>query len=261
MDDMNKRPLIITLDGDGFKWNTNYDSRTVGEVFRDEIIKQYPFCFTASVVIDDVFGPGRAFYLNLAKEIFGLDNVEAASHSWSHPRDWQNSNINLEREIVESVNFINREILVKEKKVKVFLWTGRCNPVEDAFALLGKLNIYNLNSSKIDQPFLRVGEYVHYMSRAYPDWHYMELKKIWPVPYSDENYKAISCCGSRLDGFKNIVDYFKSNPDVPIHLWLHWYSAVRRESLDAVKFVLDWCLKQNARSIFASEYVSLILPG
>ena len=256
-----KRLLFITIYGDDFTWKTNYDKRYVGEVFRDEIVRQYPFLFTASIVAGDISNSKGNFHLELAREIFGFDNIEAASHSWSHPRDWRDEKIDLAHEIVDSVNFIDQKILPKYKKVKMFLWTGKTNPTEKALEIVDRLGIQNLNGNEIDKCFVQVGKYPHFMSRAYPDWHYMNLKEIWHGLTEQEKYRVLKSYNGKLDGFKYIIKYFKLNPYLPIHLWIHWYSIVRRESMDAIKFVLDWCLKQKVRSIFASEYISLIQSG
>lgn len=244
------RTLIISIDGDGFSWPSEIDNEKAGNIFLEEIIKNYPFKFTASVIIKDIVRDKNNF--NLAKEIFSQGNVEAASHSWNHPRNWQKKGINLKHEIDESVDFINKNLLPKNKKVKLFLWTGRCNPSEEALAMVSKLKIVNLNGNNIDLPFLKIGYYRQFMSRAYPDWHYLDLKKVWVNRDSPNQLRLTS---RRLDGYKKIVTYFEENPQIPVHLWLHWYSAVRPDSLGAIKYVLDWCLKQNLKPTFSSNYI------
>ncbi len=71
---------MVTIDGDGFIYRTNFDGRRVGEVIYDEILVNYPIPFCASVVAGDheVY-PGE-FDLALARKIFALPNIEAASH-------------------------------------------------------------------------------------------------------------------------------------------------------------------------------------
>ncbi len=252
----NPRQIFITIDGDGFCWHSKKKC-VVAEVFFNEIITQYPFLFTVSVTVKEITNSDNKNF-DLAKKIFSLKNVEPASHSWSHPRNWSNPNIDLDQEINESIKYINHYLLPKDKKVKVFLWTGRCNPDQKALAHLSKLNVFNLNGNRIYLPYVKKGKYKHFMSRAYPDWHYMNLKNLWHNGDSDS--KLITHKG-KLDGYKKIIDYFEENPSQPIHLWLHWYSAARKDSLGAIKDVLDWCLRKDLKSMFVSEYINSIKNG
>ena len=248
---INPRRVFITIDGDGFGWQSK-DGKMAGEIFLNEIITKYPFMFTVSVIAKDIINSHDKTF-DLAKKIFSLKNIEPASHSWNHPRSWSNQNIDLNQEINKPIKYIDSYLLPKDKKVKIFLWTGRCNPNQKTLARVSKLNVLNLNGNRIFAPYVKKGKYKHFMSRSYPDWHYMNLKNIWS---NGDSLLALMTYEGKLDGYKKIIDYFEENPSQPVHLWLHWYSAVREDSLDAIKTVLNWCLKQNFNPVFASEYIN-----
>lgn len=251
-----KRLLFITIDGDGFIYKTNHDNRCVGEVFLNEIIKTYPFLFTASISVGDIFKYPDKFDIELIKRIFKLDNVEAASHGWDHPHNWQTRGVDIKREIIDSVNFINKYLLTSSKKVKIFLWTGLCNPSEECLKIVESLGIENLNDFRDkNKPFKKVGKYFHFMSRADMDFTYMDIENIKAKHKLSSYQNAFYLGNVCLNGFKKVVKYYESNPGLPVHLWIHWYSAVRKESLNALKYVLDWCLIHELKPVFASEYI------
>ena len=75
-----------------------------------------------------------------ARRIFALPNVEVASHTYSHPFEWEDAEagkrephvphlaikgytFDLEREIKGSIDYIN-SLAPRDKRVKVLLWTG-----------------------------------------------------------------------------------------------------------------------------------------
>lgn len=248
-----KRSLIITIDGDGFCWK-NSKSQLAGQIFYEEIIKKYPFLFTASVIVKDLLERDKTS-IDLTKKIFASKSVEIASHSFSHPRNWQDPDINLKKEIDYSVEYINNFLSPKNKKVKIFLWTGQCNPDKKALSRVENLRIFNFNGNEINSPYIQKGHFKQYMSRAYPDWHYMNLKKIWR---GDDSCSKLITYKGKLDGYKEIIKYFEDNPSRPVHLWLHWYSALRKDSLEAIKEALNWCLNNDLKSVYASEYIKNI---
>ncbi len=257
-----KRVIFISIDGDGFIYKTNYNNRYVGEVFLEEIIKKYPFLFTASVSVGDIFKYPQEFNTNLIKKIFSLENVEAASHSWSHPHDWRSPDVDIKHEIFDSVDFINKYLLPPPKKVKIFLWTGLCNPTQECLSMVKHLGIENLNGfGDKNKAFIKMGNQFHFISKTDMDFTYMGLENLRKRLNTNKYYDILYSYKGQLEGLKKIVEYYKFNSHLPVHLWIHWYSAVRQDSLDALKYVLDWCLTQSLQPVFASEYVKIIAKG
>ena len=64
---------------------------TCGAVVRDQLLKQYDLPFTVSVITCEVDPQalGSPEVVKLARSIFELPNVEPASHTFSHPFDWE----------------------------------------------------------------------------------------------------------------------------------------------------------------------------
>ena len=91
-----KRELLITIDGDGFIFRDRVGDRAVGELILEEVLTQYPFKFTASFIAGEMGTYRDSFDLDLAARILALENVEAASHSWSHPHDWASAGVDAE---------------------------------------------------------------------------------------------------------------------------------------------------------------------
>jgi len=253
---LSTRPLFVTIDGDGFIYRSGFDHRSVGELIYDEILCVYPYCFTASFIAGEMEKYPAEFDVDLVREILALENVEAASHSWSHPHDWVSEDVDIEQETTHSVRYIEQRLLPQGKKVKLFLWTGKCNPTEQALAAVDRLGIGNLNGCNPFVPWVWVGKSLQFSARAYDDWHYMDLGRLIRETGGSSVYSFLKGYHGRLDGFSRIITFYHDHPDLPVHVYFHWYSAVRRESLDALKKVLDWCSDQGCRPVFASDYVT-----
>ncbi|MFH1416553.1 MAG: hypothetical protein ABIH89_10770 [Elusimicrobiota bacterium] len=80
------------IDGDGFR-NVSYidgNSLSAGIVY-EEVLRVFRFPVTASFITSEI---DPAYYgseatLALARDILFLDNVEAGSHAFTHPLDWE----------------------------------------------------------------------------------------------------------------------------------------------------------------------------
>ena len=260
---MQQRQLIVSIDGDGFIYRTAYDGRWVGEVLFEQVLTQYPFRFCASFIAGEhQFYPGE-FNLELARRILALDNVDAASHSWSHPHDWREP-VDLELEIGESVRYINRHFLPSGKAADVFLWTGKCNPQSDALAMASSLGLWNLNGGNPAFAWSGNRNSPQFHQRALSDWDLMGMVGLYSEARSiDKNpkvYPLLAGHPGNLGGFKDAIGYFESHPDRPVHVYFHWYSAVRRDSLSALLEVLDWCRSRDLEAVSVASHLASIAP-
>ena len=180
-----RRILYSHIDGDGFRNVTKFDqNRYAGEIVYDEILQSYPWPITVSFITAEIDPQylGSERLVNISREIFKLPHVEAGSHAFSHPLDWNNQltafeikdysqkakksdkenyaqdslypdaamitvdrQVYLNREIKDAVNYINQSLLPPEKKVKVYQWSGDCKPPEEAIAIADRQNIENIN--------------------------------------------------------------------------------------------------------------------
>jgi len=263
------------IDGDGFSGISLIDRYSYSSEFiRDQIFKKYPLPFTVSVISGEIEEKGYSYYnrgYDIAREIYSLPNIEAASHSYGHPFNWNDGNLeitrenqewksrvvelNLDKEILSSIRFINQNLLPEEKDVEVFLWSGLCNPDEEALAYLDKICLPNLNGGDpiFDShhpsyahlaPFaIKVGEYWQYYTSASNDYIYT---KGWT-----ENY----------GNMKQLVNHYKNTESprriVPLNAYFHFYIGDRQAGLDGLKEALDYCMDTRIAPMFSSEYLSV----
>jgi hypothetical protein len=144
------------------------------------------------------------------------------------------------------------------KRVKTFFWTGRCNPTVAALRAVERHGLGNLNGGDPQRAYEEHGVLRHYMSRADNDWVYMDLERLIVKAKAGPVYGFLQRHSGRLDGFRRVIAFFEAHPELPIHVYFHWYSAVRSDSLAALQEVLDWCRGQECRPVFASEYIDAL---
>ncbi|MEI7998717.1 MAG: hypothetical protein WCH62_04350, partial [Candidatus Omnitrophota bacterium] len=179
-----RRIFYSHIDGDGFI-NISQVKPTImsGQIIFDEILKKYSLPFTVSLIEAEVspkyLGSPKA--MDIARDIFKLDNVEIGAHSFTHPLDWQRQwtaypikgytrTINLsedpdmaesryayvyiikaprseflKREIDDEVGFLKQQLAPKDKKVAIYQWTGSCVPPAEGIARTRDLGIRNIN--------------------------------------------------------------------------------------------------------------------
>lgn len=277
-----RRLLTAHIDGDAFFGDTDFDpSKTTGEVIKNDIIMRYKIPHTVSIIEAEVapwgLYPKKSKRLEkIAKSIFALSNVEAASHTFSHPFFWKKINarkakeegyghnlpvkgyrFNIKREISGSVKYINKALMPKGKKVKVFLWSGDCLPPKEALKITYKIGIYNVNGGDTNitnqSPFIshispmgiNLGEYFQVYAPIINENVYTNL---WHGPYY---------------GYINVISTFrltdKPRRVKPISIYYHFYSGQKLASLRALKKVYNWALSQEVNPVYISEYAQKVL--
>ncbi|MEZ0323583.1 MAG: endo alpha-1,4 polygalactosaminidase [Hydrogenothermaceae bacterium] len=278
-----RRILTAHIDGDGFFGVADFNpSKNLGEIIRDEILKKYRIPHTISIIEGEIAPYGlypekSSFLESVAKSIFQLSNVEPASHSFSHPFKWQliekavsdNKNINegynlniknytfdLKREIVGSIEYINRNLLPKDKTVKAFLWTGDCIPSKNALKLTYEAGVYNVNGGNTwineKEPFYSLISPMGFDRDGY-----------FQVYSAVQNENVYTDLWRDYFGYIRVIDTFKMTEKPvrlkPISIYYHFYSGQKLASLKALKEVYNYVMKQNTNPIFLSEYAQRVL--
>ncbi|MBL9115473.1 MAG: hypothetical protein JNJ83_10750 [Verrucomicrobiaceae bacterium] len=273
------------IDGDGFGSLTQFRGHPFcAEVVRDKILKAFPLPVTVSIVEAEIKGMAQGIdeswkpkLVDLAKSIFQLPNVRAASHSFAHPYQWDATDpnpgiytepfmtlkpdvpyrqVSVDREIRGSVDYINSELLPKDKKVELMLWSGNCRPGAEALRLVEDLGIYNMNGGQT------------IVSRLYPG-----IAGVAPrvMPWGDElqihasNQNEFMYAngwnGPFFGGFADVVDTFERTESPrrlkPVNVYYHFYSATSLSSLRALEKVHRWCMAQPLHGVSALEYAQL----
>lgn len=273
-----KRLLITHIDGDGFASKAEFPgSPWAAEVLYREILQRYPLPTTVSVIEGEMAKTGLYPQLAgtlepIARKMFALPHVEAASHSYSHPFHWKklqagstDEGYNLQipgyaydvdREISGSVRYVD-SLLPKGKRCQVFLWTGDCNPSKATLIKTDQAGLLNMNGGETT------------ISRMNPT-----LTAVAPLgiprdaifqvyaPNQNENLYTNLWTGP-FYGYERVIETFQLTETPrrlkPINIYYHTYSASKPASLKALKRVYDWALNQSVMPIHASTYIRKVL--
>ena len=155
-----RRLFVLHVDGDGFESVSTVPSesgarRLNAEVFAERIIDRFRVPMTVSVIVASLtehFEPtSPTRQMEVARELFARDWVEAASHSVLHPLDWRRRltprslpravvwydalpgyRHDMVAEVRDSIGFIDRWLLPPGKRCRVMLWSGDANPTAAA---------------------------------------------------------------------------------------------------------------------------------
>ncbi len=279
-----RRIFYSHIDGDGFASVAEFKGHPLcAEVVRDRILKVVPFPVTVSVIEAEIRGRSvgvdrEAAYLEqVAREIYTLPNVQAASHSYSHPYIWEARDPNpgiysepclamtaeprfpamdLEREITGSVKYINEALLPAGKRCDLFLWTGNCRPGPAALRRVRELGLENLNGGNT------------IISRMYPGMsgiapRTMEWDGELQVNASNQNefMYANGFNGPFYGGFADVIDTFERTETPrrvkPVNAYYHFYSATYLSSLRALEKIYRWSAEQRLHSMTAVDFVKM----
>ncbi len=274
-----RRLLMAHIDGDGFASRAELPGNPyAGEALLDEVLEKYRLPTTVSIIQGEVAPDGlypkdSPQLEAIARRIFALPYVEIASHSYSHPFYWNPGMVSadqakygyhlnipgyqfsLEQEILGSVDYINSRLAPPDKRVKLFLWTGDCNPDGKALALVAKLGIGNMNGGDTtltrSRPSLTLagpiglskgGRFQVYA----PNQNENVYTELWTGPFY---------------GYRSVVDTFELTDRPyrlkPIDIYYHVYSATKRASLQALGEAYRYALSHPTLPLHASEYIAI----
>lgn len=279
-----RRILTAHIDGDGLVSRAELPGTPLSaEVIQRQILRRFPLPHTVSAIEAETSPQGlypdtSAEAEALARQMFRLENVEVASHTYSHPFFWQpleggsapksgfvqygysmnvpNYDANLKREIEGSVSYINERLTPPGKPVSVFLWTGDARPGERALSKVRRLGLVNVNGGN-----------------THPIPFGSELAGVWPdarpvgdelqiyAPVMNENVYTNLWTGP-FYGFRNVIDTFeileKKGRLKPIGIYYHFYSGTRPESLNALKEVYLYAIDQSITPLRLSDYAQRV---
>ncbi|RMH79962.1 MAG: polysaccharide deacetylase [Acidobacteria bacterium] len=282
-----RRILTAHIDGDASFGVADFDpSKSLMEVIKDEIIKRYQIPHTVSFIEGEISPEGlypdkSKRLIEIARSLALLPNVELASHSLSHPFSWQSLEklssglkpstepapygYNLpikgyvfspEREILGSVDFINRYISPEGKRVKVFLWTGDCDPSGSTLKLTYKAKLYNVNGgltwiNKLENIYSLISPMGVNKGEYFQIFAPIQNENIYTNRWTD------------YYGYTRVIETFKltENPHrlKPISIYYHFYSGQKVASLKALHEVYTYALSQEVNPIFLSEYAQKVM--
>lgn len=263
-----RRIVYCHIDGDGIRNESEVRRGALsGEVILEQILARFPLPTTVSVVVADVEPRllGSARTQALARALFAMPHVEAASHTYFHPLDWETQTrsfdlpghpYSLETETRGSIRYIDEHLLPAGKRVRVFQWSGSTNVPEDALAIIEGLGVANINGG--DPMF--DGQWPSY-GRVAPLMR--QVGRHWQIYTSaaNENLYTNLWTGS-FYGFRRVIETFRNTGAPrrvsPINIYYHFYSGERVASLGALQTIYEWVTAQRPAPVFASEYLAMV---
>lgn len=277
-----RRIFTIHIDGDGFVSRAEFKGTPyTATVILNDILKKYRVPHTVSIVEGEVGPEGRypeqtPALEPIAREIFALPHVEMASHTFSHPFQWELAEsgrgddpphlehlpipgyrFDRERELKGSIRYIN-SLAPPGKQVKVLLWSGSCSPSYLSVKMTREIGVYNVNGGggtrTFDEPSLTRG--TSYGVPKGDDGTFQVFATV-----ENENVYTNDWEGP-FYGYKRAWETFALN-DKPrrtthITIYYHFYSGAKTASLVALKEVYDWAVKQESTPLYLSQYAAKV---
>jgi polysaccharide biosynthesis protein PelA len=239
-----------------------------------DFIARYPVPHTVSVIQGETGGTGLYAALSpaledIARRIFALPQVEAASHSYSHPFNWNAAlagltdrpyglpipgyRVDLDTEIGGSIRYIDDRLMPPGRRAGVFLWTGDCVPPASAIARTWSEGLLNMNGGETtitrSNPSLTA---VAPLSLRKSGW----LQVL--APNQNENVYTNLWTGP-FWGFERVIETFEMTERPrrlkPVNIYYHTYSASKPASIAALRRVYDWAMGQSLHPVSGSAWI------
>ncbi len=275
-----RRLLFAHIDGDAAMNKAEWDPRSysIGVTY-EKILKKYAIPQSVSLVEAETDPKGlypkdSEALEAIAKKIYALPYVEAATHTYSHPFEWKKIThgklspeyrldikgyaFSIERELQGSLDYINSRLLPAGKKpANVVYWTGDCMPKADVLEYAYKHGILNINGGDTiitnDKPWLSLVAPFG-IKRG-------EFRQVY-TGAENENVYTNNFTGP-FWGYKKVIQTFELTERPrrlkPIDIYYHFYAASKRASLTALDEVYRWALSQETMPIYTSEYIPKVL--
>lgn len=265
-----KRLFYSHIDGDGFRNRSEVNFKKYSsELVLDRFLRKYPQVPVGiSVIVGDIDPDwwGDAELMEIAKQTFLQPNVEAATHTYTHPYQWQRWDrysaysplgaFRYEREIDESIDWIETHLLPDNKKVELVYWSGDTTPPEEALLRIENLGLDNLNGgdTKKDKDFPSYTAVAPLMRPVGERW------QIFTSASNENLYTKL--WSANFHGFRNVIQTFENTEMplrlTPVNVYYHFYIADKIAAIRSLQTVYDWILQQDLKMIFPSEYVRLV---
>jgi hypothetical protein len=281
-----RRLLFAHMDGDGFPSLAEvkgYQGQTDARVLLEEVLKRFDVPTTISVIEGEVAPHGlypkmSAELEQIAREMFALPQVEAATHTYSHPFFWYDAQqmpgelygpegqlrlpipdyqMDPVREVVGSAQYINNNLLADGKRTKMVLWSGDTLPTPEALAAARRGNLLNMNGSDT------------IITHSAPTWTLIKgigLPKgdeyqVY-APNQNENIYTNEWSGP-FYGFERVLETFELTESPhrfkPVNIYYHTYIASKTAALESLLRVYRWAQSQPLHPVFASDYARKVL--
>lgn len=276
-----RRILLSWVDGDGFPSRAEVPNTPFSaEVLLNDVFRPIKLPHTVSVIEGEVGEEGLYPELSdelesLARQIFALPNVELASHSYSHPFFWARRDkisvkktlyglglpikgyqIDLRREVIGSIDYINKQLAPAGKRTEVFLWTGDAVPDDEAIALTREAGVANLNGGNT-----QIRNAMDSLTNVYPQARHTAGGLQVYAPIMNENVYTNDWTGP-FWGFRKVVESFERTELPrrlkPLAIYYHFYSGTKRSALNALLDIYDYVLQQPSNPMYVSDFAKRV---
>lgn len=269
-----RRLLLVQVDGDGAVNKAEIPGTPLAiKVIQDQFLEKYNLPSTVSIIEGEMSNRGSSDKLTeaekIAQDIFKLNHVEIASHSYSHPSAWFPKNtidargdeyqlsidgygFDLYREIAGSVEYINDTLAPENKRARVFLWTGDGLADREALGLARSLGLENMNGGGAT-----ISNNEKTVTQVPPLGYVLDDHLQVYAPIASEHVYTNRWQGP-FYGFNRVIETMQLTDSPlrlkPLHIHYHFYSGSKAASINALKSVYEWTLKQEHRPVWVSEY-------
>jgi polysaccharide biosynthesis protein PelA len=280
------RIVYSHVDGDGFGNKSIVEvGKLSAEIIRDQVIKAFPIPITFSIIEAEIRGRlvgqkegDEQILKEIARSIFALPNVQAGSHSYTHPFFWmkddrtassyerqnlalsdqyKQTKVDLDREIGGSVKYINEELLPPGKKVSVFLWSGNCRPSPEAVRLTRELGIENMNGGET----LISAEYPSISSVSPRGIAWGDEMQVYAANQNENEFND-NWKGPFYGGYIHTIETFKRTEVPrrlkPMNIYYHVYCGDYPDATQVLRQVHEFALSQPAHALTAVQYAQIV---
>ena len=266
-----KRLWFAHIDGHAMPSWAELPGRRLGsEVIRDEIITRYELPHAISIVEAEMYTEDRRERMEkTARDLFALDYVEIATHTYSHPFEWKalqpgspsgvdnlpipGYKFDIDREIGGSARYIDTNLAPPGKKTKVVLWSGDAVPPADAIATAEQYGLLNMNGG-----YTIISKQTPTVAAISPNARTVGDQTQVYAPIMNENVFTNEWTGP-FDGYKRVIETFDMTGHPrrikPVNVYYHFYAGTKKSALSSLETVYDWSVKQDLMPIMPSEYI------
>jgi hypothetical protein len=281
-----RRAALIHHDGDGFANRAEIPGTPLAsEVMLEQFLRRYRLPTTVSFIEGEVSAQGLFAAMapqlrEIARAMAALPHVQIASHTYGHPFFWAalergepadrgygvalkipGWRFDVEREVVGSSRYIEREIAPPGKKVRLLLWSGDTNPLEAPIAAAYRAGLLNMNGgitwpTPTEQSLALVS--AHGMAKG--SWYQVY------APMQNENIYTNLWTGPHY-GFDRLRSTFELTDAPyrlkPVNLYYHTYLFEKPAGIASAHRLYRWIEDEHAAGrlsmLHAADFAALVL--
>lgn len=264
-----RRVFFSHISGEGFTKPSTLPGFVLNaEIMRERVLSRFFLPFTVAVCEADLRGwrPGQSpadapRFEQLARGIFEMPNIAAASNSFSFPTSWEadvqiagplneharSTRLDMEREVAGSMSYIHRTLLPEGKSVSLMLWPAFAPPTPEALRYCDTVGVQSLTTTRHGaHSGIGSGQFAIGMHKG----------------GNVEVFATSEAPGAAPEGAAEQLAYFQSTANArrttPVSVSASFLDAQTPDRLGALEKLLDWCSAQPLRPMPAALYAASV---